>query len=641
MKRTSFRSSHALRRATIITQTVVFGGLVGVGVAAMAVDTGLMYSAKAELQSAADAAALAAASQLGGQNAAQATVNEAATFAAANKVAGGTSHMLNSDVAMGHAMFDAVTGAFSFSAGTQPYDAVRVTLRRDQTVGDGPISLVFGRVLGVQSSNMSATATAMLIPRDISMVVDLSGSMDHDSTLYHYRQFVSENPGQGNRPGVQINLKDVWAALPVTKGANGIKNGANPSAPPSPISGGNSQPGNGSGSPGYTGGNPGSGTDTGLNPRGPRWGWMTGFGNAITLGSYTPVGDPGLYYIPKSLICSDTDVTNNLTESGYSSQEKAAILSGANDGSGSYYNNRVKVMLGIAGWKSGKSGGKYTGTGNGDGKVDNSELTQVIPFPYSAGSWDGYLNYVSSTSSHMYSTDNNLRYRYGLKTIVNYLLELLESHSDCPDLVNAPELPLKPCKDAVSSMIDYIIGLQNDDHVSLETFGTTGVHEVNLSVPGPGQTLAQALQVISTTLNQRQAAHWDGTTNIGAGLQRALTELTSSRARSNAAKIVILLTDGKPNTDQNNNYVGMGAPAAVSWSIDRANAIAAKDFTIHVVGVGADVDPALLQQIANIGHGDYFYADSAPDGSGQPAYIAQLQQIFQTLGGKRPVRLIR
>jgi hypothetical protein len=40
---------------------------------------------------------------------------------------------------------------------------------------------------------------------------------------------------------------------------------------------------------------------------------------------------------------------------------------------------------------------------------------------------------------------------------------------------------------------------------------------------------------------------------------------------------------------------------------------------------------------------NYYFADNAPDASngGLPIYVNELKQIFETLGGKRPVRLIQ
>ncbi len=633
-----FRKSRhrSTRRATILTQTVIFGGAVGLGVAALAVDTGLMFAAKQELQSAADAAALAAASQLGStSNAAALTVAEAATFASLNEIAGQSATLIESDVVLGHAVLNG--DRFDFVPNEQPYDAVRVSLKRDHTVADGPVSLVFGKALGMEGARIKASATAMLTLRDIAVVIDLSGSMNDDSELRHHQNYISEADGS-SRPGVQINLEDVWLAMPCAKGNNGVGNGIDP-APPGNPSNYNDQPGTGPGSPNSQGGNPSPGADpSGSNGGcgGPRWGWMTGFGSTIVLGSYNPTTDPGLYHIPRSSTCTHSDVIANLTEAGYSSAERSALLSGQYDSNATLYYNRVKVCLGLAGWRSKKSGGKYNGgPGNGDNKVDTNELTQQVSWPFDAGSWDDYLAYVTGNGSQMFQTDSRFRYRYGIKTVVNYLLEKQAGRSRCPELGNAPEEPLYSTKNAVQALIDTLVELDTQDYCSLEIFATTSRHEVNLVGPTETVSSAEALQAIPDRLRQMQAGHYNSTTCIGCGVQQGMTELTSARTRSSAAKVIILMTDGKPNV----------APSGwnpTSYSIDRAQAAAAMGMTMHVVGVGADVDPDLLQEMANIGRGHYFYADSAPDPvTGQPLYVHQLREIFETLATKRPVRLIQ
>jgi hypothetical protein len=619
-----------LRRGSILTPTVLFGATVGMGVAALAVDTGLMFAAKQELRNAADAAALAAASQLGQPGATEASVAEAARIAALNQVAHEGADLLTADVILGHATMSG--SQYVFHPHTMPYDAVKVTLRRDSSVSDGPISLVFAQGLGMQSTDLSASATAMIVPRDISVVIDLSGSMNDDSELRHYKDFDSES-GNGTRPGVTVNLMPIWDALPVSKGRNGIKNGSNPSAPVQPPSGGNSQPGNGSGSPGYAGGNTGEG---------PRWGWMTKYGSNIVLGTYTPVGDSGLYYIPKSSTTTDSDVVANLTECGYSSTERSAMLSGSNDGSTTNYRSRVKVLLGLAGWKSGKSGGKYgTSGGNGDNKVDSGELTQTITYPFNGGSWDNYIDYMTN-ASEMRNTDGNWHYRFGIKTFTNYLLEKYNNHSDTPDLANCPEEPLHSVKVAVQALVDELIDMDSDDHVSLETFAQYGNHRVNLAWPSGGQTLAQVLQLVPDNLNGMQSGHFTSITNIGEGLNLGITELSSPRARDASAKVIVLMTDGKPNTDSHGNYVGNNANSALNWCRDRAEAAHNLGYTVYVIGVGGDVDADLCSDLASTPE-HYYYADSSPDPDhgGQPMYISQLQQIFQTVGGQRPVKLIQ
>ena len=95
------------RRAAFIGKTAVFTGPVALGVAALAVDTGLMFSARQELQSAADAAALAAASQLGlAANASELALKEASSFANLNTIMGDGADVVASDVVLSHAVLN-------------------------------------------------------------------------------------------------------------------------------------------------------------------------------------------------------------------------------------------------------------------------------------------------------------------------------------------------------------------------------------------------------------------------------------------------------------------------------------------------------------------------------------------------------
>lgn len=635
------------RRATVLIQAVIFGSLVGLGVAALAVDTGLMFSARQELQSGADSAALAAASQLGAMDNPTGLARQQATDFALNNTVMGKATNLNAqaDVTFGHAVLNGEK--YEFIAGGSPTDAVRVNLKRDSTVSDGPVSLLFAKTFGMNGADLHASAVAMLVPRDMAMVVDLSGSMNDDSEFRHSKNFPSETTG--TRPAVQINLKDIWCALPANKGTAGIHNGANPAAPVSPPVvpvGGENQPGTGTGKPQKVTGNPGLSIEVSGStaPAGPRWGWMTGWGSEITIGSYNSSSDVGLYYIPKGSTCTNTDVVANLTECGYSSTERNVLTSGSNDTNSTHYHNRIKVLLGLAGWKSNKSGGKYSGTTSGDNILDNNEMMQSIPYPFPQGSWDAYVDYVTKSNSQMASIDSNLRYRYGIKTFVNYLLEdpETETHAGTPQLANTPEMPLQSVKDAVQTLVDEVIALDSDDHLSLELFAQYGSHAVNLTVPSTGHNLTTLLQTIPSTLKTYQSAHVTSLTNIGAGFDQGITELTSVRARAAAAKYIILLTDGKPNVNKNNQSVGNNAASAISWVNDRADYAKSLGFTIFTIGVGADVDHTLLTNAAT-SQEHYFFADSAPDptNGNKPKYIKQLKEIFKTIGGKRTVRLIQ
>lgn len=644
MKRNRSKNVSALRRATIITQAIVFGSVVGVGVAAISVDTGLMYSAKAELQSAADASALAAASQLGAiGNVSDSAISAAASIAAANHITGTSAQVLNTDVVLGHATFDTASQRYQYTPNQHPFDAVRIKLRRDNDVSAGPISLAFGRALGINSASMTAEAVAVVAPRDISFVVDLSSSMNFDSQLHHYKNY--QTPVGDSHGAVQVNLEDTWTKLSVDKGNNGVGNGIDPPPPGNP-SNLNDQPGTGPGSPASKGGNPNPGANPtgGVNSQsGPRFGWMTGYGSSLLMGNYSPASDPGLYYIPKGSSTGDNDVASNLAECGYSSAEQSALKNSSNDANGNAYRNRVKVMLGIAGWRSGKSQRKYSTGGNADHVVDDGELTQQIAFNFGGGSWDDYIDYVSSSSTKMYQTDPNLRYRYGIKTVINYMLEKQTGPNGVADLVNTPEMPMDSVRTALHALVNRIVDNGFDDHVSLETYNSNSHHEMDLTVPAPGQNLSDMLYAVADKMKTRRAGHYDQYSNMGAGINAGMAELTSSRARSTAKKVLVLFTDGRPNVDSTNQFVGIDAASARSYALNRAQAAKNAGITVYCVGVGDGVSPTFLQQVSTDPAFTILSSGQSDSSNhGLPAYEGNLATILPDLGGESlPVKLIR
>jgi hypothetical protein len=235
-----------------------------------------------------------------------------------------------------------------------------------------------------------------------------------------------------------------------------------------------------------------------------------------------------------------------------------------------------------------------------------------------------------------------MRYRFGLKTYVNYLLEDQPKNSQTPDLANTPEEPLFSVKNAVQVLVDDLIAGEMQDQVSLETFAQYGNHRMNLVTATADQTLGEALQSIADNLRQYQAGHDTTITNIGGGMDKAINELNSPRARSTARKYIILLTDGKPNVNQYNQSVGNNHPDALAWAEDRATVAKEQRMTVFTVGVGGDVDEDLLSGMAS-GEDKYYFADNQPDpeNGGQPLYVRQLREIFEDIGAKRPVRLIQ
>jgi hypothetical protein len=175
-------------------------------------------------------------------------------------------------------------------------------------------------------------------------------------------------------------------------------------------------------------------------------------------------------------------------------------------------------------------------------------------------------------------------------------------------------------------MIDEVTAQDNLDHMSLEVFASTSRHELNLT---------DEMQDIPDLFYQRQSGHYDRATNIGGGLHEAIVELSSSRARPNAHKMIMFMSDGVPNVDAGGNSVGDGAAAAMDYARQKAQEAADLGYQIYTVSVGFNADRALMQEIAAIGGGIEFYAAGNAE-----EYTEQLRDIFRTLGGKRPVALI-
>ncbi|MFQ5430569.1 MAG: pilus assembly protein TadG-related protein [Phycisphaerae bacterium] len=138
------------RRGTTIIATVVMLPLLA-GFIALAVDVGLMYCTKVELQDAADAASLAAAAQLPYQDSVLSTATQLATI---NRPEDGLV-LAPSDVVIGNWDSDIRV----FSPGGSPTNAVEVTVRRSEANGN-PLELLFARVFGDLAADVSARAVA-------------------------------------------------------------------------------------------------------------------------------------------------------------------------------------------------------------------------------------------------------------------------------------------------------------------------------------------------------------------------------------------------------------------------------------------------------------------------------------------------
>ncbi len=146
------RRLHDDRRGAVIIY-VTLGLTVFMGFSALAIDGSYLYLMSNRAQSAADAAALAAASQMPDEVAATTAAND---FAGKNLEAGKWGDVLtDSDIAFG--TWD--TDARLFTADAEPADAVQVVVRMSDDNAN-PVQLFFANALGFAEAGVAAAAVA-------------------------------------------------------------------------------------------------------------------------------------------------------------------------------------------------------------------------------------------------------------------------------------------------------------------------------------------------------------------------------------------------------------------------------------------------------------------------------------------------
>ena len=189
---------------------------------------------------------------------------------------------------------------------------------------------------------------------------------------------------------------------------------------------------------------------------------------------------------------------------------------------------------------------------------------------------------------------------------------------NCPNPLPYHE-PMTAVKTAANGFVDLFE--PGYAHIGLVSFSTTSTLDQPLTTDiGPGSALQTAVDDLYPS----------GRTNIGDALKDAKTELMhGSGARSNALKVIVLLSDGVPNR------CAAGSPctdwAAAHYARAQAQAARALGITIYTVGLGDDLDIALMQDIADIGNGLFIQAPTP----------AQLEETFQAVADDIKVRILQ
>jgi len=183
------------RRGTILPLlalcVVVLCGFVALGI-----DIGLVAAAKTDCQNAADAAAMTGARNLDGS----ANGNVINAYAAGQQAAE-ANFVLNqsvqsSEVALSAGAYHYDVNAQTFSPQIPPVAPDNYNLMQATVTYNLPYA--FARVFNLTSVNVSATAIAAHRPRDVSIVLDFSGSMNNESDLWNCESYLGNMMNTSN-----------------------------------------------------------------------------------------------------------------------------------------------------------------------------------------------------------------------------------------------------------------------------------------------------------------------------------------------------------------------------------------------------------------------------------------------------------
>lgn len=597
---------------------VLSGALIFV---ALSIDLGVVSLTKTRLQNAVDAAALAASQEIsaaledvagnvggGGDVGGQVQDANAIAEAAARQMA---SHVadLNGvfvdpevDVRFGKRVYDDTTGEFTIQWGSNPYNVVGVTGRRDNpdtSAPDGMLELFFAPIMGEESVALEASAIAFVEARDLVVVLDFSGSMNYDS------QFREDSIAKLGQTAIEDNLYNIWQDL---------------------------------GAPVY--GNMGFEPD-----------WVTvpdDVADVTWKSSQIDVEADQAY----------SEVKLRFSDGNYQTFDGLSATAGSYSGTGSNAGKRI-----VKCWvTSGSNTDSYDFYDN-DTIIRGLGLDDV-PYPFPDGAWYQYVEYMRDHSSsmsswyeyQMYAT--GYRRKFGTMTFLNFLFQHKRGFDQTPVLWQTRHYPFNAVKSGTTLLCDFLHNLEFGDHMGMVSYDTYHRVEcvlddenVSASVDLSSEPISNDYEALDTIQRHKQAAHYYGTTNIGGGLHEA-TQLLAEHGRYGARPTILLMTDGNANTSDS----GWSFPDDWSWSeitdydgdgtadystsdyhkkytFYRAKQAIDMGITIHTMSVGANADRDLMQAIAYAGGGIWI---DVPGGSTVAEMEEQMLEAFGRIAANVP-----
>jgi Flp pilus assembly protein TadG len=269
----------------------------------------------------------------------------------------------------------------------------------------------------------------------------------------------------------------------------------------------------------------------------------------------------------------------------------------------------------------------YTPVLYGNTSTSNSSIKTrfgltSVPYPYPAGSWDGYIDFVQSDS---YVNSAGYRCKYGYLTWVNYTVAVNYGNNSTPALKYCSEQPVTALKDAVDVFLEFLDYNSTDDRVSLSIYTYSDGTAILESA------LTHDFNSISTICRNRQAGHYIPYTNISAGMTKGRVDLQNN-SRIGASRLLVVMTDGVVNRPTGNTTTDKNLVRS------EAQLCANAHIPVVTICVGALADTALMQEVADITGGVAFVV---PGGQPIANVQAQLEAVFVQVASDRPLQLVQ
>ncbi|WP_339910241.1 VWA domain-containing protein [Symmachiella dynata] len=546
-------SAQARERKGSVLVLAAFCMVMLFGFTAFVVDVGYIAYSKAQLQNVTDAAVLSAALELDMMSD-QGDVETAATAAAmevASTNPGGEITVQGEsegepfqtvqpiDIEFGRQEFNHDTGRYELSfgggSGDSPYNVIKVTGKRTFRPGIAPgggdidarLPLFFAPVIGHDFAEIEVTSIATFQPRDVILVVDLSGSMNDDSELKSINKL--------GHDAIVDNMEQIWGEM-TDPGAMAAEIGEHLPFTPDYVT---------------FEGQPASGAIPHIK---------------VTLKSKR-----------KIFVESTKDLSNVVVEYTNGNKYKYDNLNVGQSHTFNCSSNLKRCWV--------KSGSNASGEGSGYGERFDFTTSAIqealglsdVDYPFGSGSWSSYFSYVQGNSA-LNQGGYDYRYKYGGLSMVNWWLGSKPAHNQTEDLWKASAQPVTALKDAVSLFVNYLESVKAEDNVGLSLYNNA--NQDALLEHG----LSQNFSAILETTTHRQAGHYNSYTNIGAGMRVGRLEMIAN-ARPKAMRMMILITDGIANRSST------GASPAQSALDEAYYAKAAKIKIMTVsIGAGADTN---------------------------------------------------